>query len=97
MRPRGDNYASRFPGPEDAYPVIEVADTTLNYDRETKLPLYATAGVPEAWLVDLTGRQMEICTNTSDQGFRDIHRAMPPERISPQALPGLSISLESLF
>ena len=46
---RSDAFSS-----DEALLVVEVADTSLRYDRETKLPLYAAAGIPEAWIVDLT-------------------------------------------
>jgi len=40
--------------------VVEVSDTTLAYDRDTKLPLYAEAGIPEVWIVNLDARQVEV-------------------------------------
>ena len=50
--------------------VVEVADTSLRYDRETKLPLYARAGVPEAWLVDLQNSVVEVHTEPSPEGYK---------------------------
>jgi Uma2 family endonuclease len=47
-------YPSGKPSVADLLLVIEVADTSLGYDRSEKLPLYARAGMPEVWLVDLT-------------------------------------------
>ncbi len=57
---RDDYYAEKHPSPNDIYLVIEVSDTALNYDREIKLPLYASAGVPEFWLFDLDKNEIEI-------------------------------------
>lgn len=54
-----DFYTSRHPKPEDVYLLIEVADSSLRYDRETKLPLYAQAGVTEVWIVNLKKRCIE--------------------------------------
>jgi Uma2 family endonuclease len=51
---RARDYKGSLPGPEDVMLLIEVADTSLSYDREVKLPLYARAGIAEAWLVDLS-------------------------------------------
>ena len=48
------------PTPETALLVVEVSDTTLAYDRDTKLPLYAEAGIPEVWIVNLQARQVEV-------------------------------------
>src|ERR671938_544657 len=53
LRPRADYYESGHPTPADALLIVEVADTSADYDRIIKLPLYAKAGIPEAWLVDL--------------------------------------------
>ena len=52
LRPRSDFYASAHPSPEDILLVIEVAETSVDYDRNVKAPLYASAGVRELWLVD---------------------------------------------
>src|SRR3712207_3329118 len=48
------------PTPEDVLLVVEVAEASLTYDREIKLPLYARAGIPEVWLVDLPHRKIEV-------------------------------------
>ena len=52
------------PIPEETLLVVEVADTSLAYDRQRKLPLYAAAGIPEAWLVDLTEDRLEVHSAT---------------------------------
>src|SRR6266508_549175 len=51
------------PTPEDALLVIEVADSSRDYDRGVKLPLYAAAGIPETWLVDLVAEIVECHTD----------------------------------
>ena len=53
LRPRADYYASGHPTPDEVLLVVEVGDTTAEWDRRHKLPLYAAAGVAEVWLVDL--------------------------------------------
>jgi Uma2 family endonuclease len=60
LRPRKDRYASSHPTAADVILVIEVSDTTLQFDRDTKAKLYARHGVPELWIVDLNSRQMNI-------------------------------------
>lgn len=59
LRPRGDAYPSH-PRAADILLVIEVADTSVAYDRDIKIPLYARAGIPEAWLVDLPAERIEV-------------------------------------
>lgn len=57
---RDDFYASRHPYPEDVLLVVEVADTSLSFDREAKVPLYASCGIQETWLVDLTAHEITV-------------------------------------
>lgn len=65
VRGRRRDYAERHPGPGDVALVVEVADTTLQRDRTIKKQLYARAGIPTYWLVDLANRQMEAYTEPS--------------------------------
>lgn len=58
LRPRPDYYRNGHPEPRDLLLIIQVADSSLAYDRDVKLPRYARAGIPEAWLVDLDGRRL---------------------------------------
>ncbi len=57
---RKDRYQNRHPRPADIYLLIEVADSSLHFDRQIKLPLYAEAGIPEYWIVNLPERQIEV-------------------------------------
>ena len=61
LRPRPDRYRNSHPTPADVLLLIEIADTLLTFGRTTKLPLYARHGVPEAWIVNLAGRAIEVC------------------------------------
>jgi Uma2 family endonuclease len=69
LRPLPDYYRSAHPGPADVILLIEVADTSLEYDRQVKLPRYARAGIPEVWLVDLTGRRLSIHRGPGPDGY----------------------------
>ena len=60
LRPRADFYAEAHPSAADVLLAVEVADTSAEYDREVKLPLYAQAGLPEVWLVDLSANRIEV-------------------------------------
>lgn len=57
---REDRYRSAHPTPVDILLVVEVADSTLEYDRSTKKALYAEAGIPEYWIVNIPEKQVEI-------------------------------------
>jgi Uma2 family endonuclease len=60
LRPRADFYAAAHPGPGDVLLMIEVADTTLAFDLDVKVPLYAAAGIPEAWVIEAASRRTHI-------------------------------------
>jgi putative restriction endonuclease len=60
LRPREDFYSTSHPEPRDVLLVIEIADVSLRFDRAVKLPLYARARIPQAWLVDLQKNVIEI-------------------------------------
>lgn len=60
LRYRDDFYKEKHPTPSDVFLIIEVADTSLDYDRDTKLKLYANAGIPEFWIVNLEDEQIEV-------------------------------------
>jgi len=68
LKPRADFYADGHPQPSDVLIVIEVSDSTLGFDKEVKLPLYAKAGIPEAWVINLPENTVEIYT-TPQTGF----------------------------
>lgn len=67
LRLQQDYYISRLPEPEDVYLVIEVADSTLEKDREVKLPLYASAGIPEVWIVN--DQQIEVHSQPKENHY----------------------------
>lgn len=60
VKRRADRYRRQHPSAEDIFLVIEVADSSLAYDQEVKLPLYANAGIPVYWIVNLEEGQIEV-------------------------------------
>ena len=54
------DYSRSHPGPDDALLLIEVSDTTIDFDRNEKLPIYARSGIPEVWIVNLDARSVEV-------------------------------------
>lgn len=77
------------PRPEDVLLLVEVADSSLTYDRETKLPLYAQAGIPEVWIVNLRERQVEVHRTPSGTVYRTRHLAGPDDTLAIEPLPGV--------
>ncbi len=94
---RYKRYRGTLPTPDDIFIVIEVADSTLAFDRDTKLPLYAAAGIPEAWLVDLNAGTIERHTQPGSAGYRAILRAGRGEDLSSLALPSVTVAVDAIF
>ncbi len=72
LRWRDDYYRGAHPKPADVLLVIEVADTTVLTDRSVKMPLYARAGIPESWLVNIPEGQVEIYSDPTDGAYRRV-------------------------
>ncbi len=97
LRPRDDFYSREHPGPNDVLLLIEVADTTVEYDRGVKLPLYAQAGITEAWLVDLPEETIEIHTRPLGGEYRSIERIKRGESLASRTIPGLELSADAVL
>ena len=91
VRPRDDFYRHGHPIPTDILLLIEVADTSLHYDRTVKGPLYARYGIPEYWLVDLIARRLERYLTPTAMSYIHNSRHLPGESVSPgfAAQPGM--------
>lgn len=63
LKPRADFYGSQHPTGDSVYVVLEISDTTLRYDRDRKLPLYAKSKVPEVWIEDLQSDAILVYRN----------------------------------
>lgn len=97
LAPRTDFYAGGLPEPPDVRLLIEVADSSLAYDRRTKFPLYARAAMSEAWLVDIDSSQLEIHRGPSGAGYREIRMPAADDTFSPAAFPDLVLTLRDLL
>ena len=97
LRNRTDFYTNSHPAPEDVLLLIEVADATLRYDRDVKIPLYARHGIPEVWLVDLNARNLEIYRQPTRRGYRELLRPENSESVALSLLPGVLIALADLW
>jgi Uma2 family endonuclease len=91
LRPQPDFYASRLPGPEDILLVIEIADSSLPYDRDVKSRIYARLGVREYWLADLDDRTVWCFSDPGGDAYRTSVRRRRGESIVPAALPQCTI------
>ena len=97
LRPRADFYRSNLPTPQDTLLLIEVSRTTLRYDRNIKLPLYALAGIPEVWLVNLAQDTIEVYRGPEGGAYRASNQLRAGGTVSPQAFPDLRFAVEELL
>ena len=97
LEPRDDYYRAALPTAGDVFLLIEVADTTLDYDSTTKIPLYARAGIAEVWLVNLRDQAVEVFREPTAQGYGRVTRIERDQRVASQAFPDLVLHPEKLF
>ena len=97
LKPRKDFYRQSHPTPNDVLLIIEVADTSLRYDSEIKIPLYARYGIPEVWIVDLENNQLTKYLSPNDDHYESSNVVNDLSQISVQELPELKINLANLF
>ena len=102
VKNKQDNYLSSHPQPEDILLVMEIADSSLNYDRETKSSLYAEDNITYYWLFNLINHQLEMYSEPyqnqqGETGYRFKRIALPNEVVQLPCFPDLSLDLSSIF
>jgi Uma2 family endonuclease len=90
-------YKDREAYPEDVLLLIEVADTSLRYDRSTKLRIYAEAGIPEYWIVDCVGETIEAHRTPGPEGYRDVTRIEGEGTVTVAAFPDVVVTTAEVF
>jgi Uma2 family endonuclease len=96
LKPRADFYAEAHPGPADALLVVEVADSTLRYDRRVKVPLYARAGIPEVWIVNLPKQVVEVYARPDGETYSEIRKVGRGQALTPVRMPALTLGVEDV-
>lgn len=97
LKPYPEDYTDRHPRAADVFLLIEVADTTLEYDRDEKVPRYGRAGVPEVWIINLTTKSVEVFTNPHFTGYELARTVRLGERVAPLSFPDALIDVGSLL
>ncbi len=97
LRPSHDFYARAHPEPRDVFLVVEVADTSLGYDRAVKTLLYARAGIPEVWLVDLNAEAVEVYRQPATGRYAETQRRPRGERLGCEAFPDWVLSVDDVL
>ncbi len=97
LRLRDDFYARANPRAADVLLVIEVSDSTLGYDRGVKTPLYARAGVPEVWLVNLPGEVIEVYARPAGGAYQETRLVGRGATLSASAVPELTLDADGVL
>ena len=97
LRPRDDFYAERHPGPEDVLLLIEVADSSVEFDQQVKIPLYAKSGIQEVWLFNLRDQCVEVYRSPVGESYETILILRGQQQVAPLAFPEVSLTIADLL
>ncbi|HJS72649.1 MAG TPA: Uma2 family endonuclease [Vicinamibacteria bacterium] len=96
LRPRSDDYAGGIPPASDTILVVEVSDTTLQFDRSIKKPRYAAAGAPELWIVDLEGSRVWVHRKPLEGDYGEVFEARSGDVLKVPGMPDVEIPVVDL-
>jgi len=96
LRPEMD-LSVAVPAVGDVLLVIEVSDSTAAHDRTVKVPLYATSGIPETWLIDLQEQVVEVYRSPAPGRYKELQTLTGADVASPQFIPGVRLSVDEIF
>lgn len=97
VKSRSDRYKTSHPTAADVLLIVEVSYSTLRYDTNVKLPLYARHGIPEVWIVDLKHNQLRTYRSPSEGRYRDTASTANPGKTAVPGVPGVTIDLSDLL
>ena len=97
LKSRKDYYAQAKPTPADVLLIVEVADSSIDYDRRVKMPLYARALIPVVWLVDLNAEAIEVYSQPANGAYQVLQTAHRGDRLTLASLPDLVIMADDIL
>ena len=97
LKPDPDDYDSRHPRPEDVFLLIEVSDSTVETDRDMKLPAYGRAGISEVWIVNLVNGTLEVYREPHFTGYANAQVLHEGESAAPALFPDAVIEVAKLL
>lgn len=89
--------SEELPAPGDIHLIVEVAESSLGYDRSTKHKAYAAAGIGEFWIVNLVNKLIEVYRDPAPEGYRTRLQVRPGESIAPLAFPDTPIAANDIL
>jgi Uma2 family endonuclease len=97
LKRRDDFYIDEKPAAKDALLIVEVADSSLLYDRRIKLPLYGKHGVPEVWIINLRDKVIEASRQPFEKGYRQTTLYQQGDLISAEAFGDIAFSISEML
>ncbi len=97
LKPRDDFYRSKDVRPDDVYLIVEVADSSVRYDRLTKVPLYAKHNIPEVWIVDIETHTIDVYSQPSQNEYSQTQRFDNEEILKLQTFPNFQTTPKAVF
>ena len=95
--PRADFYVAAYPCPQDIYLIIEVSDSTLDYNRYTKIPLYAEANVQEVWIINLKEEYVEVYRHPLHGSYQNIQKYYRGESVFIESFPDIEFTIAEIL
>jgi Uma2 family endonuclease len=97
LKPAADFYRKRHPLPGEVFLLVEVSDTTLELDREEKLPAYGRAGIAEVWIVNLNHATIEVYREPHFTGYGSKTELRTGDLAKPLAFPDTMVDVAELL
>ena len=97
LKPSPDDYTSRHPQPDEVFLLVEVADASLDYDLEEKLPAYGHAGVADVWIVNLRDQSLEVYREPHFTGYGSKTVVRAGDTVAPLAFPDAAVDVAELL
>ena len=97
LQPHADYYPTAHPIPSEVLLLVEVSDSTVDFDRDVKVPNYARSGIQEVWLWDLEANCLEVYRFPTANGYTSVQRFERGEMVSPLAFPDFQVSVDLIL
>jgi len=97
LKPSADDYTTRHPLPAEVFLLIEIAESSLAYDRREKLPAYGRAGIQEVWILNLNERVVEVYREPNSKGYKSSVVLRTGDKACPMAFPDVGVDVAELL